>query len=116
MHSAMCRLAAAAEEAGGAAAGVLRRAWLAGPHRVGPNLLVMCERRGGLWDAPPERLLRLGRKAAGVPAAPGGTAAPGGLPHTDEDAQQVLWNAPGWVCACAHLSTPCMQISFSFVL
>lgn len=35
------RLAAAAEEAGGLAAGLLRRAWLAGPHRVGPNLLLV---------------------------------------------------------------------------
>jgi hypothetical protein len=89
-RSAMCRLAAAAEEAGGAAAGVLRRAWLAGPHRVGPSLLVTRERRGGLWDVPTDRLLRLGRKAAGAPAAPGGP------PHTDDDAQQVLFiDAPG---------------------
>ena len=85
----LCRLAAATEEASGAAAGMLRRAWLAGPHRVGPSLLVRCERRSGLWDVPSERLLRLGRKAAGAPAAPGGTAAPGGPPHTDDDAQQV---------------------------
>lgn len=85
----LCRLAAATEEAGGTTAGLLRRAWLAGPHRVGPSLLVRCERRSGLWDVPSERLLRLGRKAAGAPAAPGGTAAPGGPPHTDDDAQQV---------------------------
>lgn len=56
-------------------------------HRVGPNLLLARERRfqhGGLWDAPPERLLRLGRRAAGA----AGTAATG-APHTEEEAHQV---------------------------
>jgi hypothetical protein len=51
-------------------------------HRVGSNILLARERRfrhGGMWDAPPERLLRLGRRAAGAPPAP----------QTEEEAQQV---------------------------
>ncbi len=88
------RLATAAEDAGGASAALLRRAWLMGPHRVGPNVLLARETwhrvGGGLWEAPPAQLLRLGRREAASAEEEAHQVGAAGNKHDRECSRRVL--------------------------
>ncbi|CAK0786123.1 hypothetical protein CVIRNUC_009336 [Coccomyxa viridis] len=61
------RLRAAAQDAGAGVDDLFRRAWMLGPHRAGPNLLLCPDARsGGLWGTPGSSTLQLGKRTAGA--------------------------------------------------